>query len=159
RVPWLRTRGPGGGREAAPMEPCAAFPGLAAIGIFLVPQNDWVPVANIWWGRMPWVVETTPGPAATAPASPGPSASPTTPSDPVAVLASHAPPAFASTCSGFAPQTALPGLAAAITSRPTGGYGPASVQYYQYANTPDMNAAFNDAAYGVTEGGTCDQAG
>ena len=159
RLTRLRKRGPRRWLAAASIEASAALLGLVAIGIFLVPQNDLVPVANIWWGRMPWVVETTPGPAATAPASPGPSASPTTPSDPVAVLESHAPPAFASTCSGFAPQTAIPGLVAAITCGPTGGYGPASVQYYQYANTADMNAAFNDAAYGVTEGGTCDQAG
>jgi hypothetical protein len=53
----------------------------------------------------------------------------------------------------------MPGLVAAITCAPTEGYGPASVQYYQYANAADMNAAFNDATYGVTEGGTCDQAG
>src|SRR5215510_7229061 len=159
RLTRLRKRGPRRWLAAASIEASAALLGLAAIGIFLVPQNDLVPVANIWWGRMPWVVETTPGPAATASASPGPSASPTAPSDPVAVLESHAPPAFASTCSGFAPQTAIPGLVAAITCGPTGGYGPASVQYYQYANTADMNAAFNDAAYGVTEGGTCDQAG
>ena len=159
RLTRLRKRGPRRWPPTASIGASVALLGLAAFGIFLAPQNDLVPVANIWWGSMPWVAGTPPGPTATAPASPSPSASPATSSDPVAVLESHASPAFASTCSAFTPQTATPGLVAAITCAPTGGYGPTSVQYYQYANTGDMNAAFNDAAHGVTESGTCDQAG
>jgi hypothetical protein len=33
------------------------------------------------------------------------------------------------------------------------------VQYYQYDNAADMNAAFEKAVYGATADGTCDQAG
>jgi hypothetical protein len=159
RLTRLRKRGPRRWLAAASIGASVALLGLVGFGIFLAPQNVLVPVANIWWGSMPWAAETPPGPAATAPASPSPSASLATASDPVAVLKSHAPPAFATTCGALTPQTPMPGLVAAITCAPTGGYGPASVQYYQYANTADMNAAFNDAASGVTEGGRCDQAG
>jgi hypothetical protein len=57
RLTRLRKRGPRRWPPAASIAASGALLGLAAFGIFLVPQNDLVPVANIWWGSMPWVVE------------------------------------------------------------------------------------------------------
>jgi hypothetical protein len=53
----------------------------------------------------------------------------------------------------------MTGLVAVIGCAPTEAGDPTSVQYYQYDNAADMNAAFENAVSGATEGGTCDQAG
>jgi hypothetical protein len=140
-----------------------ALLGLAAFAIFFwVPRNDVVTLESILSSIVPWSAATTPGPAVTSPAPPAPSASPSpspeTSSDPAAALESHAPAAFASTCSALTPQTAT-GVVAVIGCTPTGTGDPTSVQYYQYDNAADMNAAFENAVAGATEDGTCDQAG
>jgi len=137
-----------------------ALLGLAAFAIFfLVPQNDLVTLGSILSSSAP----ATPGPAVTPPAPPaGPATlppSPAPPTDPAAALAAHAPAAFASTCSALTPQAAMTGVVAAIGCAPTGAGDPTSVQYYQFDNATDMNAAFENAVNGATEDGTCDQAG
>ena len=137
-----------------------ALLGLAAFAIFfLVPQNDLVTLGSILSSSAP----ATPGPVVPPPAPPaGPATlppSPAPPPDPAAALASHAPAAFASTCSALSPQAAMTGVVAAIGCAPTGAGDPTSVQYYQFDNATDMNAAFENAVNGATEDGTCDQAG
>jgi hypothetical protein len=160
----LHQRGPRRALAVASIVASTALLGLAAFGIFfLVPQNDLVTLGSILSSSTPSPAATTPGPAVTSPAPPAPSdtqsPSPQTQSDPVAALESHAPAAFASTCSALTPQTAMTGLVAVIGCAPTEAGDPTSVQYYQYDNAADMNAAFENAVSGATEGGTCDQAG
>jgi hypothetical protein len=160
----LHQRGPRRAVAVASIVASTALLGLAAFGIFfLVPQNDLMTLGSILSSSAPSPAATTPGPAVTSSAPPAPSASqspsPQTPSDPAAALESHAPAAFASTCSALTPQTAMTGVVAAIGCAPTGAGDPTSVQYYQYDNTADMNAAFENAVSGATQDGTCDQAG
>ena len=156
----LHQRGPRRALAVSWIVASTALLGLAAFGIFRwVPQNDLVILESIFPSSALSPAATAPGPAVTSPAPPAPSAtlSPS-PNDPAAALASHAPAAFASTCSALTPQTAT-GVVAVIGCAPTGAGDPTSVQYYQYDNAEDMNAAFEKAVYGATEGGTCDQAG
>ncbi len=53
----------------------------------------------------------------------------------------------------------MTGLIAAIACAPAEAGGPKSVQYYQFADAADMNAAFENAADSLPEDGTCDQGG
>ena len=157
----LHKRGP---RRALPISAIGtslALLGLAAFWIFSsVPQKDALTLGSIFAGSTPAPVASTPTPSDTSSASSGTlSPSPESPSDPVSALESHVPVTFANTCSAVTPQTAMTGLIAAITCAPSAYGYPASVQYYQYDNSTDMNVAFENDAYGVTEGGTCDQAG
>jgi hypothetical protein len=161
RLTRLHKRGP---RRMLPISSIAASTallGLAAFGIFfLVPQGDLVTTGSILSSSTPSPSASTPRPSVTSPAPSGTSSpAPQTRSGPAAALESHVPAAFAGTCSPLARQTAMTGLVAAIACAPSGGGDPASVQYYQYDSSADMNAAFENAAYGVTEGGTCNQAG
>jgi hypothetical protein len=164
RLARLHQRGPRRALAVSAIVASTALLGLAAFAVFAwVPQNDLVNLGSIWSSSAPSPAATTPGPAVTSPARPAPSAtlspSPQTPSDPVAALESHAPAAFAGTCGALTPQTGMTGVVAAIGCAPTGAGDPASVQYYQYDNESDMNAAFEKAVSGATEDGTCDQAG
>jgi hypothetical protein len=159
----LHLHGPRRALAVSSIVASTALLAFAAYAIFFwVPRNDVVALESILSTIMPWSAATTPGPAVTSPAPPAPSAtpssSPQTPSDPAAALESHVPAAFASTCSALTPQTAT-GVVAVIGCTPTGAGNPASVQYYQYDNPADMNAAFENAVAGATEDGTCDQAG
>jgi hypothetical protein len=159
----LHQRGPRRALAVFSIVASTALLGLAAFGIFfLVPQNDLVTLASILSSSAP-PAATTPAPAVTTPAPPAPSPtlspSPETPSGPVAALESHVPAAFAGTCSALTPQSAMTGVVAAIGCAPTGVGDPTSVQYYQYDNAADMNAAFENAVSGAAADGTCDQAG
>jgi hypothetical protein len=160
----LHLRGPRRAVAVSSIVASTLLLGLAAFGIFfLVPQNDLVTLGSILSNSAPSPAATTPGPAVTLPAPPAPSAtlspSPGTSSDPAAALESHAPTAFASTCRALTPQTTMTGVVAVIGCAPTGAGDPTSVQYYQYDNAADMNAAFENAVGGTTEDGACDQAG
>jgi hypothetical protein len=157
----LHLRGPRRALAVASIVASTALLAVAAFGIFfLVPQNDLVTLGSILSSSAPAPAATTPGPAVSSPAPPATqSPSPQTPSDPAAALESHAPAAFASTCRALTPQTTMTGVVAVIGCAPTGAGDPASVQYYQYDNAADMNAAFENAAAGTTVDGTCDQAG
>ena len=157
----LHLRGPRRALAVASIVASTALLAVAAFGIFfLVPQNDLVTLGSILSSSAPASAATTPGPAVSSPAPPATqSPSPQTPSDPAAALESHAPAAFASTCRALTPQTTMTGVVAVIGCAPTGAGDPASVQYYQYDNAADMNAAFENAVAGTTGDGTCDQAG
>jgi hypothetical protein len=164
RLMRLHKRGPRRALAVFSIGASMALLGLAAFGIFyLVPQNDVMTLGSIFSSSTPSPSASPARPSGTSSGPTAPSGtsspSPQTPSDPVAALESHTPPAFASTCSAFTPQTETPGLVASITCAPTGVGDPASVQYYQYDNSVNMNTAFERAAYGLTEGGTCDQTG
>ena len=150
----LHQRGPRRAVAVSAIVASTVLLALGAFGIFTrVPQHNLVTLGSI--------LSSTPPPAPTSPVPAAPSATPSagTPSDPVAALESHAPAAFAGTCSAVTPQTGMTGVVAAIGCAPTGAGDPASVQYYQYDNAADMNAAFEKAVYGATEDGMCDQAG
>jgi hypothetical protein len=158
RLARLHQRGPRRALAFAAIVASTVLLGLAAFGIFVkVPQNDLVNLGSVLSSS------ASPGPAVTSPAAPAPSAtlspSPQAPSDPVAALESHAPAAFAATCGALTPQTGMTGVVAAIGCAPTGAGDPTNVQYYQYDNEADMNAAFENAVNGATEDRTCDQAG
>ena len=153
----LHHRGPRRVLAYSSIAASTALLGLAAFAIFfLIPQNDLVTLGSI-------LSSSAPGPAVTPPAPSAPPAtlppSPAPPSGPAAALASHAPAAFAGTCRALGPQTAMTGVVAAIGCAPTGAGDPTTVQYYQFDNATDMNAAFENAVNGATEDGTCDQAG
>src|SRR5215468_11956146 len=155
RLARLHQRGPRRAVAVSAIVASTVLLGLGAFGILTrVPQHDLLPLGSI-------LSSSTPPPAVTSPVPAAPSAAPSagTPSDPVAALESHAPAAFAGTCSAVTPQTGMTGVVAAIACAPTGAGDPASVQYYQYDNATDMNAAFDKAVYGATEDGMCDQAG
>jgi hypothetical protein len=148
RLTRLRERGPRRRLVAASITASIALVGLAAYVIFSpIPQK-----------AFPALTGDPSGSGSPVVTSPTPTPSPSTPSDPAAILDSHVPPAFASTCRAFTPQT-LTGLTAAITCAPAEAGGPSSVQYYQFADAADMNAAFENAADGLPENGTCDQGG
>lgn len=150
RLARLRERGPRRGLVAISIAASIALVGLGALAIFSpLPQKALAAWTGDPSGNRPTV--------ATSPIPTPPS--PSTSSDPVAALESHVPPAFASTCRAVTPQTAITGLAAAITCTPAEPGGPASVQYYQFADAADMNAAFENSANGLPEDGTCDQGG
>ncbi len=51
------------------------------------------------------------------------------------------------------------GLLAAVRCTPTGSGAPAHVEYYQYENGADMNAAFRHRVVGIPASGSCDQGG
>ena len=158
----LHQRGPRRAVAVSAIVASTVLLGVGAFGIFTrVPQNDLVTLGSILSSSTPPPAATAPGPAVTSPAPPAPSTTPSagTPSDPVAALESHAPAAFASTCSALTPQAGMTGVVAAIGCAPTRAGDPTSVQYYQYDNAADMNAAFENAVSGATEDGTCDQAG
>jgi hypothetical protein len=147
----LRERGPRRGVVAVSIAASIALVGLAAYVIFSpISQRALTAFTGDPPSNRPTVV---------TPPTPSPSPSPSTSSDPVAVLESHVPPAFASTCRAVTAQTAVTGLTAAITCAPAEPGGPASVQYYQFADEADMNAAFDNAADGLPQNGTCDQGG
>jgi hypothetical protein len=149
RLTRLRERGPRRGLVAVSITASIALVGLAAYAIFSpISQKALTAFTGDPPGSRPMVVDP-----------PTPSPSPATPSDPVAALESHVPPAFASTCRAVTPQTAITGLTAAITCTPAEAGGPATVQYYQFADAADMNAAFENASDGLPEDGTCDQGG
>jgi hypothetical protein len=148
RLTRLHERGPRRGLVAVSITASIALVGLAAYAIFSpISQKALTAFAGDPPGSRPVASPPTPSP------SPGSS------SDPVAVLESHVPPAFASTCRAVTPQTAITGLTAAITCTPAEAGGPAIVQYYQFADAADMNAAFENTADGLPENGTCDQGG
>ena len=148
RLAEQRERGPRRGLVTVSIAASIAVVCLAAFGMFsTIPQNALAAFSQPAAGSTP----TDPPPT--------PSPSPRTTSDPIAALESHAPATFASTCSAITPQTAVTGLVAGITCTPAEAGGPRTVQYYQFANTADMNAAFEDAANGLPENGTCDQGG
>jgi hypothetical protein len=158
----LHQRGPRRAVAVSAIVASTVLLGLGAFGIFTrVPQRDLVPLGSILSSSTPPPAATAPGPAVTSPVPAAPSGTPSagTPGDPVAALESHVPAAFAGTCSAVTPQTGMTGVVAAIGCAPTGAGDPTSVQYYQYDNAADMNAAFENAVYGATEDGMCDQAG
>ncbi|HEY1325255.1 MAG TPA: hypothetical protein VGF32_33700 [Streptosporangiaceae bacterium] len=164
RLARLHLRGPRRAVAVSSIVASTVLLALAAFAIFfLVPQNDLVTLGSIFSNSAPSPAVTTPGPAVTSPAPPAPSAtvspSPGTPSDPAAALESHVPAAFAGTCSPLTPQATMTGVVAVIGCAPTGAGDPSRVQYYQYDNAADMNAAFDNAVGGTTEDGTCDQGG
>jgi MFS family permease len=134
--------------------------GAAAFGMF--PSGLQHPVAGLQkTPGTPSAAAAMPRGAGAAPSA-APSASPAFPGTlgaAVAGLESHVPPAFAGKCTPLTPQAAMTGLVAAIACTPTGSGAPVGVQYYRFANTAGMNAAFNRAASGVTGSGTCDQGG
>jgi hypothetical protein len=150
RLAQQRERGPRRGLVAVSIAASIALVSLAAFGMFsTIPQQALAGFS----GSAAASTSTDPPPTHSASPSPRPT------SPPIGALESHAPAAFASTCSAITPQPAITGLVAAITCTPAEAGGPRTVQYYQFANTADMNAAFEDAANGLPENGTCDQGG
>jgi len=148
RLAQQRERGPRGGLVAVSIAASIALVSLAAFAMFsTIPQQALAGFS----GKAAASTATDPPPT--------PSSSPRATSDPAAALESHVPAAFASTCSAVTPQPAITGLVAAITCTPAEAGGPRTVQYYQFADTADMNAAFEDAANGLPENGACDQGG
>jgi len=143
-----RERGPRRGLVAVSIAASIALVSLAALGMFTtIPEQALAGFSG--------------NAAASTPTDPPPthSASPRPTTDPSAALQSHAPAAFASTCAAITPQPAATGLVAAITCTPAEAGSPRTVQYYQFADTADMNAAFENAANGLPENGACDQGG
>ena len=143
-----RERGPRRGLVAVSIAASIALVSLVALGMFSnIPQQALAGFSG--------------NAAASTPTDPPPthSSSPRATSDPTAALESHAPAAFASTCRALAPQPAMTGLVAAITCTPAEAGAPRTLQYYQFADTADMNAAFENAANGLPENGACDQGG
>ena len=146
RLAQQRERGPRRGLVTVSIAASIALVSLAAFGMFsTIPQKALAAFSG--------------SPAGSTPTDPIHSSSPRATSHPIAALESHAPAAFASTCSAFTPQIAMTGLVAAITCTPAETGGPGTVQYYQFADTADMNAAFENAANGLPENGVCDQGG
>jgi hypothetical protein len=152
RLAQQRERGPRGGLVAVSIAASIAVVSLTGFAMFsTIPQQALA-------GFSGKAAASTPSDPPPTPSS-SPSSSPRATSDPAAALASHAPAAFASTCSALTPQPAITGLVAAITCTPAEAGGPRTVQYYQFANTADMNASFENAANGLPDNGACDQGG
>ena len=148
RLALQRERGPRRGLVTVAIAASIAMVCLAALAMFTtIPQQA--------------LAGFTAHPASSTPADPPPAHSPSPPpaSQPAAALAAHVPATFASTCRALTPQPAITGLAAAITCTAAQTGGPQTVQYYQFADTADMNAAFESAANGLPENGSCDQGG
>lgn len=143
-----RERGPRRGLVTVSIAASIALVSLAAFGMFsTIPQQTLAAFSQPAAGS----TSTDPPPT--------PSSSPRAANDPIAALESHTPAAFASTCSAVTPQPAMTGLVAAITCTPAEATAPRTVQYYQFADTADMNAAFENAANGLPDNGACDQGG
>jgi hypothetical protein len=154
-----RNRGPRGTVVPLAMAASVALLGAAAYGLFSPGSGQLVSELRSAAGT-PSAAATPRAP--TAAASLPPSSAPATPVAPggaVAALRAHVPPAFAGTCQPTTPDQAMPGLVAAIACTPSGPGAPASVDYYQYRETTDMNAVFSKVAGGLAPGGTCDQGG
>jgi hypothetical protein len=153
RLALQRERGPRRGLVTVSIVASIALVSLAAFGMFSTISQK--ALASISENAAP-STSTDPPPTHSPSPSPSPRAST---NYPIAALESHAPAAFISTCSASTPPTAMTGLVAAITCTPGEAGGPRTVKYYQFANTADMNAAFEDAANGLPENGACNQGG
>jgi hypothetical protein len=148
RLARQRERGPRRGLVAVSIAASIVIVSLAALGMFSnIPQQALAGFSGNATGSTP------------ADPPPTHSASPMPTTDPIAALESHVPAAFASTCSAVTPQPAVTGLVATISCTPAEAGSPRTVQYYQFADTADMNAAFENAANGLPENGACDQGG
>jgi hypothetical protein len=155
----------------------AAVVGVAAFGLFAPVSQPLVRDLQRAWSTRPAAAMTpqpghsgpgSPGPASSAPGSSAPGSSPPgspapnfpqTPSDAVASLEAHVPSAFAGSCAASVPPAVTTGLIAAVACVPTGSGAPAHVEYYEYANGTDMNAAFSHYAGRIPGSGRCDQGG
>jgi hypothetical protein len=158
RLTRLHERGPRRTLAAACITASVAVLGVAALAILsLIPQNNLVTMAGIFSPSTPSSAAHTPTPAATPSPAPGTPATQQATGNQAAALQTHVPPAFAASCGAFAPQPAMDGVSAAITCRPA--EGPASIQYYQYADTAGMNTAFEATTSGLTQASACDQPG
>jgi len=150
----------------------ATVVGVAAFGLFAPVSQPLVRDLLRAWSTPPAAAMTSQpghsapgssGPAGSAPGSSAPGSSapdfPQTPSDAVASLEAHVPSAFAGSCATSVPPAVTTGLIAAVACVPTGSGAPAHVEYYEYANGTDLNAAFSHYAGGFAAGGSCDQGG
>jgi hypothetical protein len=158
RLTRLHERGPRRTLAAACITASVTVLGVVAFAILsLIPQNNLITMARIFSPGTPSSAAHTPTPAATPSPAPGTPATQPATRNQTAALQTHAPPAFAASCGALTPHPAMDGVSAAITCTPA--EGPASIQYYQYADTADMNAAFENTTSGLTQASACNQPG
>ena len=151
----LRQRGPRRRVVAVSIAASATLLGAAAYGLF---SPAWPRLlAELQRGRgVPPAAVTA---KAVPPAAAAAPAVPQAPSDAVASLEAHVPPAFTGSCASSVPPAVTTGLVAAIACTPAGSGAPAHVEYYQYATAADLDAAFSHYAGGIPANGICDQGG